>query len=213
VIVSHTSGILDLWANKYKDKWGALWTYYQISIILNVWYFIHCQIKKFKFFYSLLYVSWWNYFVEIPFVISFTSVYHTWKSAKIFAWFNLKYLKGSSGAHNFATIDGRTVKLFCGHSIPLKLSIHVSHFEIGVKNFFLKLEVYQFLVSKKFNMRRWRYTPLESTMFIRLNFWLDDSNFKLISVICSQIMAIFKNIKFFWKITRVTVKKAMKAKT
>jgi hypothetical protein len=57
VIVSHVSGIMDLWTQKYKAKCGALWTYYQISIILKVWYFIHFQIKKCKFFCELLYMD------------------------------------------------------------------------------------------------------------------------------------------------------------
>jgi hypothetical protein len=56
VIVSHMSSIMNLWPNKYKAKCGALWTHYQTSIILNAWYFIHCQVKRRKFFCELLWI-------------------------------------------------------------------------------------------------------------------------------------------------------------
>ncbi len=38
----------------------------------------------------------------------------------------------SLGAHNFATVDNKAMKLFCGNSISHKLSIHLSHIEIDV---------------------------------------------------------------------------------
>jgi hypothetical protein len=63
---------------------------------------------------------------------------------KYFSWSNFWYLKGSSSAHNFATIDDRDVELSCGDSIRHKLSIHVLHLEIGVNFFLTKLKYINF---------------------------------------------------------------------
>ncbi len=76
VIVSHMSGIIDLRPHIYKAKCGALGTYYQISFILNVWYFIDCQIKKCEF--------WCSYCTFI------------WFSKKFFHWFLMLYFNSIS---------------------------------------------------------------------------------------------------------------------
>jgi hypothetical protein len=108
--------------------------------------------------------------------------------------FNVISSKVIKRAHNFATIDHMTLKLFCGDSISDKLSIHVSHFEIRVNFFSKKVEVYQFLVSKKINLRGWRHIYSWSTLheeqeYIGLNPFFGPASVKSYPLVLHNIHA------------------------